>query len=118
MLLLQRKMGPKKGRRATKIDVPTDTPTQFEFGDTVADIQQMREEREAREREEEAQKQREEVGREESKHSAEEGVAKKHARTDKSETEMDTEDGGEVGTSQSHSRHKKGHDKHLPDGLR
>ena len=39
MLLLQRKMGPKKGRRVRKIDVPTDTPTEFELGDT-ADIQE------------------------------------------------------------------------------
>ena len=47
--------------------------------------------------------------REETTHSAEEGVAEKHARTDKRDTEMDTETGGEGGTSQSHSRHKKGH---------
>ena len=40
MLLLQRKMGPKKGRRVRKIKVPTGTPTEFEFGNMVADIQQ------------------------------------------------------------------------------
>ena len=56
------------------------------------------------EREEEAQKQREVTT-----DSAEEGVAGKHASTDRSDTEMDTEAGGEVGTSQLHSRHKKGH---------
>ena len=33
----------------------------------------------------------------------------KRARTDRSDTEMDTEGGGEMGTSQSHKRHKKGH---------
>ena len=57
-------MGPTKGKRVKKTDVPTDTPTEFELGDTVADIQSRREEREAREREEEAQKQMEEARRE------------------------------------------------------
>ena len=47
--------------------------------------------------------------REETTHSAEEGVAEKHAKTDRSDTEMDTEGGGEARKSQSHSRHKKGH---------
>ena len=47
--------------------------------------------------------------REENTHSAEEGVAEKCARTDRSDTEMGTEGGGETGTSQSHPRHKKGH---------
>ena len=61
--------------------------------------------------EKEAQKQREEARREEATHSPDEEVAEKHARTEKSDTEMDTctEFGGEVSTSQSHSRHKKGH---------
>ena len=45
--------------------------------------------------------------REETTNSTEEGVAKK--RTVRSDTEMDTEAGGEVGTFQSHSRHKKEH---------
>ena len=36
-------------------------------------------------------------------------MAKKHARTDKNDTEMDTEGAGEEGTTQSNSRHKKGH---------
>ena len=55
------------------------------------------------------QKQNEKARREETTHS-EEGVSEKHARTDKSGIEMDmcTEAGGEAGTSQSHSRHKKG----------
>ena len=74
-------------------------------GDMVADIQRRREEREARERGEEVQKQREEAKRVETMHSAEEGVAKKCARTEKNDTEMDTE----AGTPQSHSRHKIGH---------
>ena len=38
-LLLKRKMGPKKGRRMRKIEIPTDTPTEFELGDRAADIQ-------------------------------------------------------------------------------
>ena len=75
----------------------------------MADIQWRREEREARERQEEAQKQREEFLKEETTHSPEEGVAEMCARTDKSDTEMDTEAGGEACTSQSHYRHKKGH---------
>ena len=49
-------MGAKKGRKVRKIEIPTDTPPEFELGDTVADIQWRREERVAKEREEEAQK--------------------------------------------------------------
>ena len=45
-----------------KIEIPTDSVPKFELGDTVADTQQRREEREAREREV-AQKQREEEAR-------------------------------------------------------
>ena len=41
-------MGPKKGRRAVKrIEVPTETPSEFELGDTLADIQRRKEEKEA-----------------------------------------------------------------------
>ena len=47
--------------------------------------------------------------REETTHSAGEGVVKKHPRTDRSDTEMDPEGGGQLGTSQLQSRHKKGH---------
>ena len=68
MLLLKRKMGPRKGRRMRKIEFPRDTPTEFELGDTATDIQRKKEGREEREGEEEAQKQqmeeREEVRRE------------------------------------------------------
>ena len=39
-------MGPKKGRRVRKIKDPT--VPKFELGDTAADIQRRREEREAR----------------------------------------------------------------------
>ena len=53
--------------------------------------------------EEEAQKQREEQARrEKTTHSTVEGVAKKHAWTDRSDTEFNTEAGREAGTSQSH----------------
>ena len=51
-------MGPKKGRKVRKIEIPTDTPTGSELGDTAADIQRRWEKREQRDREEEAQKQR------------------------------------------------------------
>ena len=76
------------------------------------------EEREARGREEEVQKQREEEARrEEATHLPEEGVADKRAETDKSGTE--TEAGGEAGTSQSsHDMIQEGaHDQHIPDRL-
>ena len=43
--------------------MPTDTPTEFELGDMAADMQRRREEREAREREEKAQIQRQEARR-------------------------------------------------------
>ena len=36
-------------------------------------------------------------------------MARKRPRTERSDSEMDTEAGGEAGTSQSQSRHKKGH---------
>ena len=87
-----------------KIEVPTD----ILLGDTAADIQWRMEESKAREREEEPQKQKEEARRDETGHSKEQGVAEKHTRTDKSDTEMDSyrEGEGEAGTSQSHSRHK------------
>ena len=52
-------------------------------------------------------------------HSAEEGVTEKCARTDRSNTEMDTEGGGEAGTSQSHLQAQEGtYNKHLPNRLR
>ena len=48
-------MGPKKGRRVLRrIEVPTKTPPEFELGDTAADIQRRKEEKEAREKEEDA----------------------------------------------------------------
>ena len=61
-------------------------------------------EEEKKQREE---RQREEAISEETTHSAGEGVAEMCARTDRSDTEMDTYGGGEAGTS--HSRRKKGH---------
>ena len=84
------------------------------MGDTAAVIQRRTEEREQKGREEEAQKQREErqkvkAMREETAPSVEEGVARKRERTDGNDTEMDTEGREEAGTSQTHSRHKKGH---------
>ena len=106
-------MGPVKGRRPVRrIEFPTETPPEFELGDTAADIHWRRHQREAKEKEEQAQKKREqEARREEATHSPEEGVSETSARTDKSDTKMDTctETGGEAGTSQWHSRHKKGH---------
>ena len=92
-------MGPKKGQKSEEDSSPTDTPTEFELGDTATDIQRRREERETRERDK-AQKQMEETRRGKSTHSAEEGVAEKLAKTDKSDTEMDTEAGEETVTSQ------------------
>ena len=64
-------MGHKKIRRVRKIEVPTDTPTEFELGDTASDMQGRKEERDARVWEKEAQKKREEARVEETTHSAE-----------------------------------------------
>ena len=99
-------MGLKKGRRVRKIEVPTDIVPEFELGDTAADIQQRREEREARERDEVRQQQQREEARAEESHSQEEGVAEKRPRTERSDTETEAA-GGEAGASQSH--YKKGH---------
>ena len=53
-------MGPKKARRnLRKTEVPTDTPTEFELGDTAAVLQRRREEREQGDRKEAEKKQRE-----------------------------------------------------------
>ena len=46
--------------------------------------------------------------REETTHPVEEGMAEKHARTDKSDTKMDTEAGGGAGKSQSCPKTKTG----------
>ena len=50
-------MGHKNGRRVRKIEVPTDSVHEFDLEETAADIQQRREEREAREGEEAQQQQ-------------------------------------------------------------
>ena len=100
-------MDHKKSRRVRKIEVPTYTPTEFEFGNMAADIQRGREEREAGESEEEAQKQREEARRQETTHSAWWRRGGHISITLKAQE--GTHGGGEAGTSQSHSRHKKGH---------
>ena len=103
-LLLQRNIGPKKGRRVGKIDVPKETPTEFQFGKLMTHRRGGK--RGSRKRGvEEAQKQREERQREEAMrekttHSAEEEVTKKCVHTNKSDTEMNTEGGGEAATSQ------------------
>ena len=44
----------KNGRKVRKIEVPTDSVPEFELSDTAADIQCKREERDVRERQEEA----------------------------------------------------------------
>ena len=49
-------MGPKKGRRLRRIEVPTDSVPEFELGDTEADIQQRREKREEQAQRRELQK--------------------------------------------------------------
>ena len=89
----------KLGRRMRKMGIPTETHTKFELGDTAADT--VEEGGRATETEGGTQ------GGNYTLHT-EEGVAETLAKTDKSDTEMDTKGGGEVGTSQSQSRHKKG----------
>ena len=56
-----------------KIEVPTDTPTEFKLGDTAADIQDGGGRRENRER---WGREREEARRKETTHLREDGVAK------------------------------------------
>ena len=109
-------MGHKNGKRVRKIEVLTDTHTECELRATVADIQRRRDEREAREMKEEAQKKREEARKEETTHSAEKGVAEKHASRDRSDTEMKKR-GGRRGRHISITlKAQEGtHDKHLPD---
>ena len=100
-------MGPKKGRRVRKIEVPTHSVPEFELGDTAANIKRGREEREVSEREEaQQQQQREEETREEESYSQEEGQPEKRHRRERNDTETEAA-GGEMGPSQS--RYKKGH---------
>ena len=81
------------------------TPTEFELGDTAADIQRTREEREQTEKEQAEKQQREERQREEARrvqtrkviHRG--GSGQKKPRTERSESKIDTEDGGGATTS-------------------
>ena len=75
----------------------------------ATDTQQSREERELTEREEDAQKQWKEARRKELHTQQMREWQKIHVRTDRIGTEMDTETEGEAGSSQLHSRDKKGH---------
>ena len=84
-------MGRKSGRRVRKIEVPNDSVPEFELRDTATDIQQRREDREAKEREE-AQQQREEEARGarvEEQHIQEDGYPEKRPRTERSDTETE-----------------------------
>ena len=84
-----------------------DTLTWFELKDTAADIERRVMERQQRERKEEAQKEqrekreRREVRMEEKTQSTEDGVVKMGPGTESRDNEIDTEGGGEAGTSKS-----------------
>ena len=54
-------------------------------------------------------RERQEERRDKTTHSTEERVAKTRKITERSDTEMDTDGGGEVGISQLQYRHKKRH---------
>ena len=80
------------------------------MGDTAANTQMRKKDREVRETEAQKQReerQREDARREETIYSAEDRVTEKHARTDRCDTEIKTEGRGEAGSSQSHSGHRK-----------
>ena len=90
-----------------KIEVHTDKPTEFELGDTAADKHRSRKEERGhkgrrRHRNNRGRRGRE-ARREDTAHSAEDRVAEKPARTARSDTEMDTQGGGE-----SHFNHYPG----------
>ena len=81
-----------------KIKVATDTPTEYELGDTAADIQKMRKERKQREREEAGKQQREKQVEARKSENSQDTLQmkktvdpKKRPRTKRSEIEMDTE---------------------------
>ena len=95
----------------SKIKVPIDPPTESELGDTPPDIQR-------RENREEADKQQRRKRRKPEGRilhnrifQTEETVAEKRPRTERSESEMDTECGGEGSqtSTKCQSRCKKGH---------
>ena len=90
-------MGSKKTKNVRKIEVPTDTHTEFELGDTAADIQGR------------GGRGRKPGGRKLHSHRWSRQWPKL-PRTEKSESEMDPEGGGEASTSiECQFRHKTGH---------
>ena len=67
------------GRRVRKIDIPTDTPTEFELGDTAAEEEKGG-----------GQGGKRKGGRDtETDQGSQKGVAKKRAKIDRNDTEMD-----------------------------
>ena len=87
-------MGPKKGRQiARKIEVPTDTPTEFELGYTPAETQSRRQDREQRERAEKQQRKEREAWRRKLQSQTQQAMVEKRPRTERSESEMATEGG-------------------------
>ena len=109
MMPLQRKMGRTKGKRVKKIEVPTDTLQNLSWETR----QQIYSGGGRRRRQEKGRKRHKNRGRKpggRKLHTQQrKGAPEKRARTDRSETKMDTEAGGEANTSQSHPRHKTGH---------
>ena len=80
-------MGPKKGRRV-QIEVPTGSVPEFDLGDTAEEGGEGGKRKGGEDTETEGGNQ-DEGRRKETTHSPE-GVAEKHARTNKSNTELDT----------------------------
>ena len=112
-------MGPKKGRRVRKIEVPTVSVPELSWGTQ----RQISSGRGRRGRQEKGRRHKNrgrmrpggEEARAEETHSQEEGITEKRPKTEKSDSE--TEAGGEAAPSQL--RYKKGApDQHLPERLR
>ena len=91
-----------------KIEVPTNTPAEFELEDTAAKIQR-RTKRGSHERGSKWYRNRGRKPGGRKLHTQQSREWPKSARTDRSDSEMKTESGGEAGTSHSNSNHKKGH---------
>ena len=88
-------MGPKKGRKNVRRIMPTDTPSECQLGDTVADIQSRRNS----ERNETEKQLREEKEKEEARMWKNFTVRDGGGSGQRSESDMDTEGRGEVSVS-------------------
>ena len=105
------------------IEVPTATPTEIDLGDTAANIQRRRQEKEQSEKEKAEKQQKEDRERQEARMAVtlqciEEAVAEKKDQELRGVKVNGNREWRRGQESQSQSRHKKKYDEHVFDRLR